>query len=39
VNVVFADGHGGFLADRIDYTVFRDQMISDQPGASMLIGP
>lgn len=37
VNVVFADGHSDFIADRVDYTVFRDQMISDQTKAAPLI--
>lgn len=33
VNAVFADGHSEFISDRVDYNVFRDQMISDQAGA------
>jgi prepilin-type N-terminal cleavage/methylation domain-containing protein/prepilin-type processing-associated H-X9-DG protein len=30
VNAIFADGHADFISDRVDYTVFRDQMIPDQ---------
>ena len=36
VNAVFADGHSDFISDRVDYTVFRDQMISDQSKATPL---
>ncbi len=33
VNVVYADGHSDFISDRVDYTVYRDQMIPDQSEA------
>lgn len=33
VNAVFADGHSDFISDRVDYEVFRDQMISNQAAA------
>ncbi len=36
VNAVFADGHSDFIDDRVDYTVFRDQMISNQTKATAL---
>ena len=39
VNAVFADGHAEFIADRVDYVVFRDQMISSQAKAWRLIVP
>jgi prepilin-type N-terminal cleavage/methylation domain-containing protein/prepilin-type processing-associated H-X9-DG protein len=37
VNAIFADGHLEFISDRVDYVIFRDQMISDQKGAADLI--
>ncbi len=33
VNAVYADGHADFISDRIEYEVFRDQMISSQSDA------
>jgi len=36
VNAVYADGHSEFISDRVDYTVFRDQMISNQTKATAL---
>ena len=33
VNAVFADGHSDFISDRVDYAVFRDQMISNRAEA------
>lgn len=32
-NAIYADGHGEFLSERMDYAVLRDMMISDQSRA------
>lgn len=39
VNAVYADGHADFISDRVDYEIFRDQMISNQSAAWRLIVP
>ena len=38
-NVVFADGHSDFISERVDYEVYRDQMIPSQTDAWRLIVP
>lgn len=37
VNAIMADGHAEFISERVEYTVFRDQMISNQTKAAPLI--
>lgn len=38
-NAVYADGHGEFLSERMDYGVFCDMMISNQSRAKTLLTP
>lgn len=38
-NAIYADGHGEFLSERMDYAVLRDMMISDQSRAKTLLTP
>lgn len=38
-NAIYADGHGEFLSERMDYGVFCDMMISNQSRAKTLLTP